>query len=121
MAPATFTEPPAIGGANGHGAVFEMVKNSGAWSEQTLYAFSGGTDGDEPAAALTMDSNGVLFEQHTMAGGGFLLLRHIGPWVPAPFLSLVNNSGAWSEQILYRFDGPHGQFSAWRPHCGSPG
>jgi len=99
----------AIGGANGHGAVFEMVKNSGAWSEQTLYAFSGGTDGDEPAAALTMDSNGVLFGTTYYGGGGScfsgILARGCGT-----VFELVNNSGAWSEQILYRFDGPHGQF-----------
>jgi len=46
----------------GYGAVFELMPNSdGTWTETTLYAFIGGSDGGIPMANLILDKSGNLF------------------------------------------------------------
>ena len=55
-----------LGGAYGHGAVFEITKKG---VEKTLYSFAGGTtDGQGPAATLLLDSTGNLYGT-TIYGG----------------------------------------------------
>jgi uncharacterized repeat protein (TIGR03803 family) len=53
------------GGANGDGTVFEMTK-FGAFS--VIYSFTGGSDGANPAAGLTLGSDGNYYG--TTYGGG---------------------------------------------------
>jgi uncharacterized repeat protein (TIGR03803 family) len=48
----------SAGGANGYGTVFSLTPSTGA--EQTLYAFTGGTNGGHPVAPL-INVNGVLY------------------------------------------------------------
>jgi uncharacterized repeat protein (TIGR03803 family) len=85
------------GGANGYGAVFELVKNSNGYAEQVLYSFSStGGDGQNPIASPIMDSQGNLYGTTDLGGaGGF-----------GTVFELVKNSGAYSEQILYSFPAP---------------
>lgn len=59
------------GGANHSGVVFELSpprKGETAWTQTTLYAFTGGNDGGNPQAALMMDSAGNLYGT-TYSGG----------------------------------------------------
>jgi hypothetical protein len=51
--------------------VFQLTppaKQGGAWTETTLHAFSGGTDGSGPGASLIFGKGGGLYS--TTAGGG---------------------------------------------------
>jgi uncharacterized repeat protein (TIGR03803 family) len=55
----------------GHGTVFQLTppaQPGGAWSESVLYAFTGGSDGDEPTFGPTLDSAGNVYG--TTLGGG---------------------------------------------------
>ena len=82
------------GGANGAGAVFELVNSSGTYSEKVLYSFTtSGGDGESPFAALVMDSSGNLYGT-TQFGG----INNSGT-----VFELVNSSGTYSEQVLYTF------------------
>ena len=65
-----------LGGATGNGAVFELVKTHGVWTENVIYSFAGGNDGSLPATALTFDEQGNLFgydfgRRHPSGGHGF--------------------------------------------------
>jgi uncharacterized repeat protein (TIGR03803 family) len=53
-------------GANGYGTVFEVPAGSG--SINTLYAFTGGTDGANPLGGVVLDTLGRIFG--TASGGG---------------------------------------------------
>jgi len=56
----------------GCGAVFSLTPPSssgGAWTETVLHAFTGGTDGGNPIAGLTIGANGVLYGTTTAWGG----------------------------------------------------
>jgi uncharacterized repeat protein (TIGR03803 family) len=88
-----------LGGAYGKGTVFELVNNSGNYSEQILYSFSG-VDGANPAAGLIMDSHGNLFGT-TAAGGGTATAGNGG----TVFELVYQSPGNYSEQILHIFGG----------------
>jgi len=87
------------GGANGAGAVFELVNSSGTYSEKVLYSFTtSGGDGVYPYAGLLMDSSGNLFGS-TQYGG----VNSAGT-----VFELVNSSGSYSEKVLYGFSPSNG-------------
>ena len=51
-------------GGLGYGVVFELTPPAGGetqWSESVLWTFSGGSDGNDPAAGLIMDRDGKLY------------------------------------------------------------
>ncbi len=50
-----------FGGPANYGTVFELTPAHGTWSERVLYAFTGGADGANPAAALIFDSKADLY------------------------------------------------------------
>ncbi len=55
-------------GAYGYGSVFELTPSGGGWTYASLYDFTGGSDGANPAGTLVMDASGNLFGT-TYAGG----------------------------------------------------
>lgn len=55
-------------GAFGFGSVFQLTPTSRGWNYTSLYDFTGGADGANPAAGLAMDANGNLFGT-TYSGG----------------------------------------------------
>ena len=78
------------------GGVFELVNSSGNYTEKTLYAFTGGSDGQFPFyGALISDSSGNLYG--TTLGGG------AAGW--GTVFELVNSSGNYTEKVLYSFSG----------------
>jgi hypothetical protein len=85
-----------VGGADGQGAVFELINNAGTWSETLPYSFTGGSDGLEPYAGLLLGSNGALYGTTTMGGtvayGGTVF-------------ELTQSGGVWTEQTIYSFTG----------------
>ncbi|MGC2108391.1 MAG: choice-of-anchor tandem repeat GloVer-containing protein [Candidatus Korobacteraceae bacterium] len=58
----------AADGAYGKGSVFKLTPGEGGWTYTTLYDFTGGADGGDPAGALVMDGSGNLYGT-TYAGG----------------------------------------------------
>ncbi len=56
------------GGSGGFGAVYQLTPGSTGWSENVLYAFTGGTDGGFPESTVVLDSAGNVYGT-TVAGG----------------------------------------------------
>jgi uncharacterized repeat protein (TIGR03803 family) len=84
---------------NGCGTVFELALHAGTWSERVLHRFQGGNDGDRPWASLTRDAKGNLFGT-TVFGGNQACTSGCGT-----VFQLVQNSGHWTEQVIYAFGG----------------
>ena len=87
-----------LGGSSDDGTVFSLTPptSGGAWTEQVIHTFKGGTDGAQPEAGLTMATSGLLYGT-TYAGGtsGFGTVFQMTPL----------KSGVWSEKVLYSFTG----------------
>lgn len=83
------------GGANGWGAVYELVSNGGGgYNEETLYSFTDGSDGASPQAGVTLDSRGDIFG--TNQGDGTNTFGAV--------FELVNNpAGVYTETTLHVF------------------
>ena len=47
--------------SGGYGTVFELSPSGQGWSEKTLYTFTGGSDGGNPWAGITLDSAGNAY------------------------------------------------------------
>jgi uncharacterized repeat protein (TIGR03803 family) len=93
------------GGAAGKGTVFSLSPPAPgtSWAEAVLWSFGTGSDGANPAASLTIGGNGQLFGTTPLGGGsGFGCVFALRP--PA------SPGGAWSESLLWSFDGASGQF-----------
>jgi uncharacterized repeat protein (TIGR03803 family) len=84
-----------VGGANGDGVAFELVKNGGKWLLKTLYSFMGQPDAGYPYGALAMDDSGNLYGTTYYDGASYL----------GSVYKLTRNNGAWSEAVLYSFRG----------------
>lgn len=96
----------------GCGVVFEMnppAVAGGAWTENILYSFAGGNDGDSPTASLLLDAVGNLYGE-TPAGGASLACGPSGDCGAIFKLTPPSTSGgAWSEATLHSFtSGPNG-------------
>jgi uncharacterized repeat protein (TIGR03803 family) len=95
------------GGGGGQGTVFKMTHKAGGWLFSPLYGFTGGNDGGNPEAAVTIGPNGSIYGTTSNGGTGlcgghgcgtvFNLrpAQHASPKVFAP----------WSETVLYSFAG----------------
>ena len=59
-----------IGSGANAGGVYELSPTNGTWSVRTLYAFSGGTDGNIPAGSVVVAPDGTVYGT-TVAGGAF--------------------------------------------------
>jgi uncharacterized repeat protein (TIGR03803 family) len=84
----------------GCGTVFELTPtNSGrTWTETVLYAFQGGSDGEEPEGSLVFDSAGNLYGTTSAYG-------YIGKGTMFQLSPPAQQGGAWSETVIYRFSG----------------
>jgi uncharacterized repeat protein (TIGR03803 family) len=107
----TRTRSPKYIPPSGCGTVFELSPNSdGTWTETLLYIFKGDTDGGLPLTGLTFDSAGNLYGTATNGGsyesglcGSFY---DLGAGV---VFSLSRGAdGAWTENVLYTFNGSDG-------------
>jgi uncharacterized repeat protein (TIGR03803 family) len=91
----------ASGGKYNYGTVFKLAPpatTGGAWTETVLYSFKGGTDGSNPASALTFNSKWTILYGTTPLGGA----SNFG----TVFKLTVNAKGtAWTKALLYSFTG----------------
>ena len=85
----------SLGGANGNGTVFEAKRSGKTWTESVLYSFTGGSDGINPPAGVTLDTHGNLFGTTSLGGAnGVGVVYELSP-----------SSSGWTETILYNFQG----------------
>lgn len=84
------------------GVVFELSHGkTGGWTEQVLYNFQGGSDGEYPGAGVVFDSAGNLYGTTPEGGVGGCIFGSCG----TVFELSPSSGGDWTEQVLYRFTG----------------
>jgi uncharacterized repeat protein (TIGR03803 family) len=87
----------------GCGTVFKLSPSSdGAWTEQILYAFAGGTGDSEPDSGLAFDSAGNIYgeTQQTIQFSGAGSVYQLTP----------SASGNWEFHMLVDFNGTDGSY-----------
>lgn len=89
------------GGADYFGTVFELQYANGSWTEQTLYTFTGGSDGGTPYSPLVL--KGGSFYGTTYAGGTGTGCGFGGTSPCGTVFSLTSNQGTWTENVVYSF------------------
>jgi uncharacterized repeat protein (TIGR03803 family) len=100
------------GGSANMGTVFKLTPPSagtGAWTEQQLYAFQGGTDGAMPEAPLAFGPNGSLYGTTytgTINGGGLVFqltppANDALPWNEVPLCILSKQLGEGGAAGVY--------------------
>jgi uncharacterized repeat protein (TIGR03803 family) len=91
-----------VGGANGYGTIFELVRQPGGkWQETILYSFQNGPTGWGPAGGVAIDKAGNIFGT-TINGGS-----------PACGCGVIfelskGTGGVWTYTVLHTFHGADG-------------
>jgi uncharacterized repeat protein (TIGR03803 family) len=92
----------AVGGSKGLGTVYELNLTATGWKETVLHSFTGSPDGAQPLifqTRLTLDGLGNIYGS-TYGGGS----STTGAGIVFE-LSPPKTTGAWTEKILYTFQG----------------
>jgi uncharacterized repeat protein (TIGR03803 family) len=95
------------GGAKEEGTVFKLTRPATAgapWTETILFNFSGGSEGGNPSAGVTLDKNGRIFGPASSGGDG-------GPDFGGVIFVLdppAVEGDEWKETVLHHFGGPDG-------------
>jgi uncharacterized repeat protein (TIGR03803 family) len=93
------------GGTSSDGTVFSLTPpasgSEGPWTEIVLHSFTGGSDGADPTAGVTIGSGGVLYG--TTHNGGTSNSGTVFSLTPP-----ASGSGdRWTKAVLYDFPGGH--------------
>ena len=88
------------GGASKRGFVFQIAAQDGYGVVRTIYSFKGGTDGESPASAVVVASNGTLYGTTTSGGGS-----HCGGSGCGTIFALTPSASGYRERVLYAFQG----------------
>lgn len=88
----------SFGGANGVGAVYQMVHSQEGWRESVIYSFQGLSDGQNPVGGVILDQAGNLYGT-TFDGGD-----NGGGTV----YELTSSRQGWTFTTLYSFTGGFG-------------
>ena len=81
------------GGAYGRGAIFSLTPSHGAWTENILYSFTGGNDGEGPYSSVISDNAGDLYGTASAGGSGG----------GGTVYELIPSGSGWQEKTLYSF------------------
>lgn len=85
------------GGVSGNGTVFKLAiptVTGGPWTEEVLYSFGTGSDGNTPVAGVTFDTSDNLYGTTSLGGMyGFGTVFELSP-----------SSSGWTENILHHFE-----------------
>ncbi len=98
------------GGAYGQGAIFELSRSQGGWTEKLLYSFTGGSDGGGPNS-LVLGHDGNLYGAAGYGGNAGCGLW--GQEQCGVIFQLVPSRGDWAENVLHAFTG--GAEDGWSP------
>lgn len=96
------------GGPREAGTVFKLdppAVPGGEWTQQTLFAFSGSSDGGSPEAGVTMDRQGRLFGTTENGGDGVPIVSGGVVFMLEP---PAQPGGLWTETVLHAFGGNDG-------------
>jgi uncharacterized repeat protein (TIGR03803 family) len=85
----------SAGGTYGYGTVFQLKPSKSGWTENILYNFQGGNDGDVPYAGLIVDPSGNLYGAATGGGTG----------AGGTIFELSPSKGGWLFTVLYNISG----------------
>ena len=86
---------------SGCGAIFELVHQvDGTWTENTIYQFTGGADGGQPAS-IAFDASGNLVGSNE--GTGWLRSCRGTGGCGAIFELTPGSGGTWNFSLLYQF------------------
>jgi len=84
------------GGANGIGAVYKLSPQPvGEWTEDLIYSFQQGSDGNSPISNLVFDKSGNLYGTTSEGGLGSGTIFKLSPV-----------GGNWTETVVHAFEGP---------------
>jgi uncharacterized repeat protein (TIGR03803 family) len=106
----------------GCGMVFQVsppTEKGGAWTETSIYAFrgvtNGGTDGFTPAGGLIIDGKENLYGTTAYGGDGscVLLGTKAGCGIVYELSPPAEKGGQWTYKILYNFQGGHDGYFPW--------
>jgi uncharacterized repeat protein (TIGR03803 family) len=85
----------SLGGVYGNGTVYEEKRSGHTWTESTIYSFTGGNDGTNPPATVTLDAHGNLFGTTSLGGAsGVGVVYELSP-----------SASGWKQTVLYTFQG----------------
>jgi hypothetical protein len=94
----------SFGHNSGFGGVFELVPPAvagGAWTENTLYTFTEGSDGAYPTGNVVFDKAGNLYGTAQRGGGNGIGSCASGGC--GTVFALTPSSGGWNETTLHSF------------------
>jgi uncharacterized repeat protein (TIGR03803 family) len=77
------------------GTVFELSHSGGHWTGSVLYSFTGGSDGESPAAGVIFDNSGNLYGTTQLGGADNY----------GTVFELSPSGSSWTESVLYSFTG----------------
>lgn len=86
-----------------YGAAFQLHPANGAWTEETLYTFTGQADGGTPDAALV--AKGTTFYGTTSSGGTGTGCGLFGAYPCGVIFTLTPSKSGWTENVIYSFTG----------------
>jgi uncharacterized repeat protein (TIGR03803 family) len=89
------------GGTHGFGTVFQLVPLGSGWTFNTIYTFTGGSDGGFPNSGVVLDSAGNLYGNNQLGGSGgggvVYQLRNSGSsWTFTPLYSSI---GQFTDEV----------------------
>jgi uncharacterized repeat protein (TIGR03803 family) len=84
-----------VGGAHRNGTVFQLRSSGSVWTENTLYAFQGSSDGGSPFGGVVFDNSGNLYG--ATSGGG--------PGSGGTVYELMPSNSSWTFAVVYGFNG----------------
>ncbi len=98
------------GGTLGLGIVYELTPpatQGGAWTENVIYTFTGGTDGSYPFTSLVMGKSGALYGTTSVGGdaGSPIGCNGLGCGTVYELTPPSTPGGTWTETVPYRFTG----------------
>lgn len=85
----------SLGGDLGNGTVFEGIHSPHGWIENVIYSFTGGNDGTNPPAGVSVDAQGNVYGTTSFGGVyGFGVVYE-----------LSRSGSGWTQTVLYSFQG----------------
>ena len=85
-----------------YGSVFELAQNGNSWQENTLYSFTGGTDGRYPWGNISLDASGNIYGA-TVLGGDLRCDSGGYGGAGCGVIFMIQSSG--EESVLHSFTG----------------